>query len=189
MKTEEEKNKENRRKLSISLIAKNFLYFNGFITDAESNKIFKRIGKFQNDNDIIISSEQLDSADFVYNDNAERNKSIMEIEYQMKITSVNLYKYNYDRYHNAFPVRYRLLFNFRSQSIIAVFNVNDMRSGLFINEYIDAPFYEKNSNLIDSFNDKLKDPIVGNAIRSECVNFWKEYDNNDGVYDYLGYIY
>lgn len=62
---------ENRRKLAIATFCRSYLKFHGFITLEESERIFSRILKWANKNKISISEEQLDSVDFVYDDNAK----------------------------------------------------------------------------------------------------------------------
>ena len=68
------KKKILRRKLCIALLAKTYLHYNGFTSDGENDKIFKRISKFQNDLEIKVTSAQIDSANFTYNDRAKEVK-------------------------------------------------------------------------------------------------------------------
>lgn len=50
---------------------RSLLYMCGFLSESENEKVHKRIMKFKEEKDIAITVAQLDSADFVYNDNNE----------------------------------------------------------------------------------------------------------------------
>lgn len=65
---------ENRRKLALLNLCRSFLNVNGFITEAENEKIHNRIMKWQDKNEISISEAQLYSVDFIYNDNAKEEE-------------------------------------------------------------------------------------------------------------------
>lgn len=60
----------NRKKLAIAVICRSFLHMNGFLSDSENNNIHTRIKKWQDKNQVQITEAQLDSTDFIYNDNA-----------------------------------------------------------------------------------------------------------------------
>lgn len=62
---------ENRRKLAIATLCRAYLNIHGFITPAENRRIHNRIMEWQDKNKVSISEEQLDSADFIYDDNAK----------------------------------------------------------------------------------------------------------------------
>ena len=63
--------KDKRRQLSIAVLCMRYLHINQFVTDSENDKIFNRIRKFQDKNEIDISEAQLDSANLTYNDRAK----------------------------------------------------------------------------------------------------------------------
>lgn len=65
---------ENRRKLAIATLCRSYLKIHGFITPEESERIFNRILKWAYENEISISEAQLDSVDFIYDDNAKEEK-------------------------------------------------------------------------------------------------------------------
>ncbi len=65
------KKKILRRKLCIALLAAHFLHFCGFTTDEENDEIYRRIFQFQDDLEIKVTSAQIDSANFTYNDRAK----------------------------------------------------------------------------------------------------------------------
>ena len=60
-----------RSQLDKAVLCKDFLHINEFMTDAENDKILNRIKKFQDKNKIVISEEQLYSANLIYNDRAK----------------------------------------------------------------------------------------------------------------------
>lgn len=62
---------KNRRKLAISSLCRSFLNAQGFLTDAENEKIHQRIVKWQDKNEVEITEAQLLSSDFTYDDNAK----------------------------------------------------------------------------------------------------------------------
>lgn len=65
------KEEEYRATLAKANLSRSLLYMCGFLSESENEKVHKRIMKFKEENDIAITSAQLDSADFVYNDNNE----------------------------------------------------------------------------------------------------------------------
>jgi hypothetical protein len=66
-----ENNMENRRKLAIADLCRGFLHVQGFLTDSENEKVYQRIMKWQDKNEVGITDAQLLSADFIYDDNAK----------------------------------------------------------------------------------------------------------------------
>lgn len=72
---EENKDDELQRAYRATLakanISRSLLYMRGFLSESENEKVHKRIMKFKEEKDIEITEAQLDSADFVYNDNNE----------------------------------------------------------------------------------------------------------------------
>lgn len=64
----------NRRKLAILVLCRSYLHVNGFITEAENRRIHNKIMKWQDKNKVSISEAQLDSVDFVYDDNAKEEE-------------------------------------------------------------------------------------------------------------------
>lgn len=65
---------ENRRKLAIAILCYSYFCTHGFITQEESERIFSRILNWTYKNKISISVAQLDSVDFVYDDNAKEEE-------------------------------------------------------------------------------------------------------------------
>lgn len=62
---------EDRATLAQANLSRSLLYMCGFLSESENEKVHKRIMKFKEEKDITITEAQLDSADFVYNDNNE----------------------------------------------------------------------------------------------------------------------
>jgi hypothetical protein len=62
---------KNRKKLAIAILCRAYLHIHGFITDGENGRIHYKIMKWQKNNKVSISEAQLDSADFIYDDNAK----------------------------------------------------------------------------------------------------------------------
>lgn len=60
---------EKRKKLAIANSSRMFLYFNNFITEKQNEIIHEKIKRHQDKNKVKISCEQLNSVDYVYNDN------------------------------------------------------------------------------------------------------------------------
>lgn len=68
IKDELKEERDNREKLAIAEACRSYLYLNKMLIEAENDKVHQRIKKFQDKNEIEISPEQLDSADFLYQD-------------------------------------------------------------------------------------------------------------------------
>lgn len=60
---------EKRKKLAQANLSRMFLYYNDFITEKQNESIREKINIFKECNDVHISTEQLNSVDYVYNDN------------------------------------------------------------------------------------------------------------------------
>lgn len=58
--------KELREVLAIANYCRSFLYYGDFLSESENNKVHDRIKKFQDNNKISISPEQVDSVDVNY---------------------------------------------------------------------------------------------------------------------------
>lgn len=67
---------ENRRKLAIATLCRAYLNIHGFITPEENRRVFDRILKWANKNKIFISEAQLNSVDFIYDDNAKEEEEL-----------------------------------------------------------------------------------------------------------------
>lgn len=50
---------KNRNKLATANYCRAFLYIHGFISDAEDDRIYKRIREWQDDNKIEITEEEI----------------------------------------------------------------------------------------------------------------------------------
>lgn len=59
---------ERRKELAIMWICRGYLYCHDMLTLAEYNKIGRRIYAFQNEHQINITNEQMDSVEIKYND-------------------------------------------------------------------------------------------------------------------------
>lgn len=64
-------NKAYREELAIAVFCRAYLHTHGFLSDAENDKIHKRIGKYQDRNRIRISAAQIESVGITYDDNAK----------------------------------------------------------------------------------------------------------------------
>lgn len=62
---------EKRRLLAQLNFCRSLLYYFDMITDRENERIHKRILKWQEKNNVKISSSQMDSVDITYNDTPE----------------------------------------------------------------------------------------------------------------------
>lgn len=62
---------EKRKLLAQLNFCRSLLYYFDMITDRENERIHKRILKWQEKNDVKISSSQMDSVDITYNDTPE----------------------------------------------------------------------------------------------------------------------
>ena len=65
---------KNRKKLAIANLCRVYLHIHGFITDGENGRIHYKIMKWPDENKVSISEAQLDSADFIYDDNAKEEE-------------------------------------------------------------------------------------------------------------------
>lgn len=63
--------KENRQKLATAYFCRAYLNIHGFLSDAENEKVHKRIRKFQLKEKIIITESQLMSSECIYDDEAK----------------------------------------------------------------------------------------------------------------------
>lgn len=59
-----------RENLAKSDFCRAYLHIQGFLTDAENEKVFRRIRKWQDKHEVGITEAQLLSVDMTYNDNA-----------------------------------------------------------------------------------------------------------------------
>lgn len=57
---------EEKEKLAINYNCARMLWFNGFVTNSEYDKIVERIMKWQDANKVEISQDQLDSVEFIF---------------------------------------------------------------------------------------------------------------------------
>ena len=64
------KQEEMRENLAKSDFCRSYLFVQGFLTDAENEKVFRRIRKWQEKHKVGITDAQLLSVDITYNDNA-----------------------------------------------------------------------------------------------------------------------
>lgn len=64
------KKEEMRENLAKSDFCRSYLFVQGFLTDAENEKVFRRIRKWQDKYKVGITDAQLLSVDITYNDNA-----------------------------------------------------------------------------------------------------------------------
>ena len=62
---------EKRKLLAQMNFCRSLLYYFDMITDRENERIHKRILKWQEKNNVKISSSQMDSVDITYNDTPE----------------------------------------------------------------------------------------------------------------------
>lgn len=63
--------KEKRESLAKADFCRTFLHFQGFLTDAENDKVFKRMRKWQDKHKVGITKAQIYSVDMTYDDNAK----------------------------------------------------------------------------------------------------------------------
>ena len=63
---------EMRENLAKSDFCRAYLHVQGFLTDAENEKVFRRIRKWQDKHKVGITDAQLLSVDMTYNDNANK---------------------------------------------------------------------------------------------------------------------
>lgn len=64
------KQEEMRENLAKSDFCRAYLFVQGFLTDAENEKVFRRIRKWKDKYKVGITDAQLLSVDITYNDNA-----------------------------------------------------------------------------------------------------------------------
>ena len=62
---------EYRRMLAICECCRGILYGKGFLTDSENERVFNRILKYQDENDIEITDAQMFSVGISYDDDAK----------------------------------------------------------------------------------------------------------------------
>lgn len=60
--------KDKREKLAVMLFCRSYLSIAGILTEAEAEKVFTRIKKFQDQHQIEITEDQIDSVDIIYKD-------------------------------------------------------------------------------------------------------------------------
>lgn len=65
--------KEKRENIAKSDFCRIYLHAQGFLTDAENEKVFRRIRKWQDKHKVGITEAQLLSVDMTYNDNAKED--------------------------------------------------------------------------------------------------------------------
>ena len=60
--------KDKREKLATMMFCRSYLHIAGILTDAEEEKVLSRIKKYQDQHQIEITEEQLDSVEIIYKD-------------------------------------------------------------------------------------------------------------------------
>lgn len=65
--------KEKRETLAKADFCRAFLHVQGFLTDAENEKVFQRIRKWQDKHKVGITDAQLWSVEVIYDDNAKED--------------------------------------------------------------------------------------------------------------------
>lgn len=68
------KKEEMRENLAKSDFCRTYLHVQGFLTDAENEKVFRRIRKWQDKHKVRITEAQLLSVDMIYNDNVNKEE-------------------------------------------------------------------------------------------------------------------
>lgn len=71
LKSKEQEEKDLRCKLALMMNTRFFLYENKMITEAENERIRKRINKFSEKHNIKLSIGQIHGVSFVYDDNTK----------------------------------------------------------------------------------------------------------------------
>lgn len=71
LKSKEQEEKDLRCKLALMMNTRSFLYENKMITEAENERIRKRINKFSEKHNINLSIGQIHGVSFVYDDNTK----------------------------------------------------------------------------------------------------------------------
>lgn len=69
----QEKMRENLAKADFCRI---YLHINGFLTDAENEKVFRRISKWQDKHKVGVTESQMLSVDMTYNDKVNEEEQI-----------------------------------------------------------------------------------------------------------------
>lgn len=64
--------KDKRENLAKSDFCRAYLHIQGFLTDTENEKVFRRILKWQDKHKVGITETQMLSVDMTYNDNAKK---------------------------------------------------------------------------------------------------------------------
>lgn len=63
--------KNKRENLAKANFCRTYLHIQGFLTDAENEKVFRRMRKWQDKYKVGITGAQINSVDMVYDDNAK----------------------------------------------------------------------------------------------------------------------
>lgn len=71
LKSKEQEEKDLRCKLALMMNTRSFLYENKMITEAENERIRKRINKFSEKHNVKLSIGQIHGVSFVYDDNTK----------------------------------------------------------------------------------------------------------------------
>lgn len=71
LKSKEREEKDLRCKIALMINTRSFLYENKMITEAENERICKRINKFSEKHNIKLSIGQIHGVSFVYDDNTK----------------------------------------------------------------------------------------------------------------------
>lgn len=64
-----------REKLANADFCRIYLHINGFLTDAENEKVFRRMRKYQDKHKVGITEAQIFSVNMTYNDNAKEEEN------------------------------------------------------------------------------------------------------------------
>lgn len=101
----------------------------------------------------------------------------------IKITSGELAICDWGDINNCIPIMYVLCFIFNNESFIVGFNVRylkDAKNG----ETLYCCYSESDSDIMDSFESNITD--IKFEILTYCENIWKQYENHNNIYNYLG---
>lgn len=71
---------KNREILAALNFCRTYLYFQGFLTETENDKVHSRIKKFQDKKRIGITRAQLESVELKYDDNVKEEESTSQDE-------------------------------------------------------------------------------------------------------------
>lgn len=66
--------KEKRENLAKANFCRTYLHIQGFLTDAENEKVFRRMRKWQDKYKVGITDAQINSVDMIYDDNAKEEE-------------------------------------------------------------------------------------------------------------------